>query len=278
MTWHIDNALLDRYTAEALSDAGMASVELHVTTCGTCRSLVAARTDGAAQVRVKHALDATLDTPRAGFLERALERVGLGDADSRIVGATLALHGSWLAACVLTLAFVAMAASAGPGRVGLAVFLVAAPLVPLAGVALAYGPRADPTFEIAMAASMPGGRVALLRTLAVTAPAIPALVVLSLFLPFGPLAFTWLLPALGLAAATLALGTFLPLTQAATGVAAVWLLGAGVALAGAPRSSAEVFVRGFAAFRPSGQLLFIVLGVASLLLVGLRRAEFETAR
>ena len=278
MTWHVDNALLDRYTAEALSDAGMASVELHVTTCATCRGLVAARTDGATRARVKQALDVRLDTPRAGFLERALERVGLNDSDSRIVGATLALHGSWLAACVLTLAFVAMAASAGPGRVGAAVFLVAAPLVPLAGVALAYGPRADPTFEIALAASMPGGRVALLRTLAVTAPAIPGLVVLSLFLPFGPLAFAWLLPAVGLAAATLALGTLLPPTQVATGLAAVWLLGAGVTLAGAPRSSAEVFVRGFAAFRPSGQLLFIVLGVASLLLVGLRRAEFETAR
>lgn len=278
MTWHVDNALLDRYTAEALSDAGMASVELHVTTCATCRALVAARSDGGARTRVKQALDVRLDTPPAGFLERALERVGLNDSDSRIIGATLALHGSWLAACVLTLAFVALAASAGPGRAGLAVFLVAAPLVPLAGVALAYGPRADPTFEIAMAASMPGGRVALLRTLAVTAPAMPALVVLSLFLPFGPLAFAWLLPAMGLAAATLALRTFLPLANAAAGLGAVWLLGAGVALAGAPRSSAEVFVRGFAAFRPSGQLVFAFLGVASFVLVMLRRAEFETAR
>jgi hypothetical protein len=278
MTWHVDNALLDRYTAEALSDAGLASVELHVTTCGSCRSLVAARSDDSAQARVKAALDARLDTPPAGFLERMLERVGLDDSDARIVGATLALHGSWLAACVLTLGFVAVAATAGPERAGLAAFLVAAPLVPLAGVALAFGPRADPTFEIAMAASMPGGRVALLRTLAVTAPAIPALVALSAFLPFGPLAFAWLLPALGLAAATLALRTFLPLANAATVLAAVWLLGAGTALAGAPRSSAEVYVRGFAAFRPSGQLVFAFLGAASFVLIRLRRAEFETAR
>ncbi|MDQ3569201.1 MAG: hypothetical protein M3450_01530 [Actinomycetota bacterium] len=278
MTWHIHTDLLDGYESEALSAAGMASVEMHVTNCESCRSQVAARADASAQARVMQALAERLDTPRAGWMERALRLGGLSDADARVVGATLALHGSWLVACVLTLAFVVLAATTGPERAGLAGFLVAAPLVPLAGVALAYGPRVDPTFEIATAAALPGARIVVLRTLAVTAPAIPAIAVLSLFLPVGPLAFAWLLPALGLAAASLALGTLMPLVQAATGLGVLWLLGTAVGLAGAPRTSAEAFVGGVAAFRPSGQLLFASLSAVSLLLVALRRAEFEIVR
>jgi hypothetical protein len=278
MTWHVDAALLERYASEALSAAGMASVEMHVTSCEWCRSQVAARGDGPAQARVKLSLDEHLDTPPAGWMERALRLGGLRDSDARIIGATLALHGSWLVASVLTLAFVVLATTTGPERAGLAAFLVAAPLVPLAGVALAYGPRVDPTFEIATAATLPGARIVALRTVAVTAPAIPAIAVLSLFLPAGPLAFAWVLPALGLAAATLALGTLMPLARAATGLAALWVVGAGVGLTGAPRTSAEAFVSGIAAFRPSGQLLFASLAAVSFLLAALRRAEFEIAR
>lgn len=278
MTWHIDTQLLDRYASEELSAAGMASVEMHVTNCGVCRSQVAAGADTSVQDRVKHALDDRLDTPPAGWIERALRVGGLSEADARIVGATLALHGSWLVACLLTLGFVVMAATAGPERAALAAFLVAAPLVPLAGVALAYGPRVDPTFEIATAATMPGARIVVLRTLAVTAPAIPAIALLSLLLPVGPLSFAWLLPALGLATATLALGTIMPVVHAATGLAALWLAGAGVGLAGAPRTSAEAFVGGLAAFRPSGQVLFASLCALSLVVVALRRSELEIAR
>lgn len=278
MTWHVDTALLERYASDQLSDAGMASVELHVTTCASCRALVAGRADGDARARVKAALNEHLDTPPASWMERALGRAGVGDADARIVGATLALHWSWLAACLLTLAFVVLATTTGPERAGLAAFLVAAPLVPLAGVGLAYGPRVDPTYEVATAASVPATRIVLLRTLAVTAPVVPVIAVLSLFLPVGPLAFAWVLPALGLAAATLALGTLMPLVQAATGLAALWVVGAGVGLAGAPRTSAEAFVHGIAAFRPAGQLLFASLAAVSFLLAALRRAEFETAR
>ena len=281
MTWHVDTDMLDRYVTAQLSDAGMASVEMHVTTCPSCRTLVSAGAGAggvAAQERVKRAIDDRLDTPPASWLERGIHRAGIGDADARIVGATLSLHGSWLVASVVALTLVVLALSAGPERTGLAVFLVLAPLIPLVGVALAYGPRVDPTFEISTAATVPGIRIVLLRTLAVTVPTIPTIAALSLMLPFGPLAFAWLLPALGLAAASLALGTVMSLSRATTGMAALWLVGATLSLAGASRASAEEFVRGFAAFRPSGQLLFASLLAASVALTVLRRAEFETAR
>lgn len=279
MTWHADTTLLRRYASAQLSDAGMASVEMHVTSCASCRALVAAQSDHRPIERVKLAIDERLDTPRTGWAERTLVRTGLDERDARLIGATLSLHGSWLAACVLALSFAALATSVGPERLGLAAFLVLAPLVPLLGVALAFGPRVDPTHEIATAASLPTTRIILLRTLAVTGPIMPALALLSLLLPAGwALSFAWLLPAAGLAAATLALGTVMSLNRAAAGTAVVWLAGAAVGFLTAPRASAEAFVQGFAAFGPSGQLLFVAVGAASILLAALRRAEFETVR
>jgi hypothetical protein len=279
MTWHADTTLLRRYASAQLSDAGMASVEMHVTSCPSCRTLVVAQSDGARCQRVKQMIDERLDTPGIGWGERSLLRTGLDERDARLISATLSLHGSWLAACVLALAFAALATSVGPERAGLAAFLVAAPLVPLLGVALAFGARVDPTYEIATAASLPTTRIILLRTLAVTGPTMPVLAFLSLLLPAAwALSFAWLLPAAGLAVAALALGTVMSLNRAAVGLATLWLVGATIGFYTAPRTSAEAFAKGFAAFRPSGQLLFVALGVASIVLVALRRGEFETVR
>lgn len=281
MTWHVDPTLLQRYRSDQLSDSRMASVEMHITACPPCRSLVAAEADGATQeagVRVKQAVDDRLDEGPLAWLQRALRRMGVNDRDAGVLAATLSLHGSWVGALALAMTFAVVATSTGPEGVGLATFLVAAPLVPLAGVAVAYGPRVDPTHEIALAASVPTARVILLRTLAVTAPALPLIMVLSLLVPGGVLAFAWLLPALGLATVSLALGTVLPLNRAAVGLAGAWVIAAVASLTGAPRTSAEAFVRGFAAFRPTGQLLCAAVAVLSAVMAALRRYEFETAR
>lgn len=281
MSWHVDATLLRHYRDQELTDARMASVEMHVTSCPSCRALVATEVDGVTRVageRVKLALDDRLDRPPAGWLAEALHRVGVNDGDAGLLTATLSLHGSWLAVLALAILFGLVAAASGPDGTGLAAFLVVAPLVPLAGVAMAYGPRVDPTHEIALAASVPAARVILLRVLAVTVPALPVMVALSLLLPGGLLAFAWLLPALGLAAASLALGTVVPLHRAAVGLAAGWAIGAAVAFAEAPRAGADAFVHRFAAFRPSGQLLFAAVAAASLVLAARRRAAFETVR
>ncbi len=281
MTWHADATLLRRYRSSSLSDASMASVELHVTTCRSCRALAAAALDGPgsdARDRVKQGLDRRLDEPAWGRLGTILGRLPLSDGDAGLLRATLSLHGSWLAACVLALAFVALASSTGPEGPSLAAFLVAAPLVPLAGVAAAFGPRVDPTYETAMAAPMPATRVILVRTLAVTLPALPVIVAFSAFLPGGALAFAWLLPAAGLAGATLALGTVLPLHRAAVLLAVAWMVVALGGLAGAPRTSAEAFVQGFVGFRPEGQALSAIVAALSMGLAVLRRARFEIAR
>ena len=55
------------------------------------------------------------------------------------------------------------------GTHGVAVFLALAPLLPMVGVALAYGPTADPAYEIAAATPYSGVRLLALRTAFVVA-------------------------------------------------------------------------------------------------------------
>lgn len=280
MTWHVDTTLLRQYRLGQLGDARVASLELHLTACPPCRSLIAAEADAvteASLARVKESIDDELHAKGVTRLQRALRGMGLGDSDAGVLVATLSLHGSWLAAFALALSFALLAAWTGPERLGVATFLVVAPLVPLLGVALAYGPRVDPTYEISLATSMPTDRIVLLRTVAVTVPALPVLLVFSLLLPGGLLAFAWLLPATGLATASLALGTLMSPTKVAVCVAVLWVMGAVTSLANAPRTSVESFVQGFAAFRPSGQVLCAAVAAISVVLAALRRSAFETA-
>jgi hypothetical protein len=48
------------------------------------------------------------------------------------------------------------------------------PVLPVAGVALAYGRRVDPAYEVLAATPLAGGRLLLVRALAVVAPAVVA--------------------------------------------------------------------------------------------------------
>jgi hypothetical protein len=282
VNWHLEPDELRRYAASTLGTARAASVEAHLVACGECRARIATVVDPAAMAsvaRVKEAIDARIDAPAVGAVERVLSRLGVGRVDARIVAVTFTLLGSWLGASVVALAFVAVASATGPERAGYATFLVLAPLVPLAGVALTFGPRVDPTHELAVAAPVPSSRIVLLRALVVTFSAVAATAALSLVLPgWSALAFAWLLPALALTGASLALGTVLHPDRAAVALGVVWLAGAGAGLVGAPRTTVASFVQGFAAFRPAGQLLAALVAVASLALVTARHAAFETSR
>jgi hypothetical protein len=279
MNWHLEPAVVHRYAAGQLGASQAASVDAHMTACGACRALAAGVADGDVLDRVKAGIDARIDMPPITAVERVARRLGVGTIDARIVAVTFTLLGSWLGASVLALSFAVVASAAGSERGGFAAFLVLAPLVPVAGVALAFGPRVDPAYEMAAAAPVPSTRIVLLRSLVVIGSALPAIALLSLALPgWSALAFAWLLPSLGLTAAALALGTVVAPARAAVGLGALWLVGAGVGLAGAPRSSVETFVEGFAAFRPAGQALFAVVAVLSVVMLSARHTAYEVAR
>ncbi|MGV4981846.1 hypothetical protein ACVB8X_11530 [Streptomyces sp. NRAIS4] len=137
-----------------------------------------------------------------------------------------AVRGAWLPA-VLVVAAGALALAYGAGFPGArALLLAVAPVVPVAGIALSYGPHADPLHEIAAATPGGGLRLALTRTVAVLAVSVPLLTLTGLLLPASgaPAAAAWLLPGLALALGTLALASFVGCRAAALLTGGGWLV------------------------------------------------------
>ncbi|MEV4622209.1 hypothetical protein AB0J74_26295 [Asanoa sp. NPDC049573] len=214
-TWHVPDDDLRRYAGRGLAPPLLWSTETHLAACPGCRSRVAAFVtvdDGWAR------LDAALDAPRPGPVERLLVAVGVPDHTARLLTATPALRLSWLAAVGVTLVLTALVAHA----VNPTVFLGVAPLLPLLGVAASFGPGIDPTYEITVTSPVHGFRLLLLRCVTVLAANIMLGAVASVFLP----GFTagWFLPSLALTVATLLLSSRVSPVFAAVGVGAVWVL------------------------------------------------------
>lgn len=164
-----------------------------------------------------------LDAPQPSRLERVLRRVGFSSATARLVGATPALRRSWAAALAVVVLIGLGAASDDPDNIY--AMLVLAPLLPVVGVALAYGPTVDPVHEIGLATPMRGLRLLLIRSATVVTIAVAVLagaVVLSA--ASNVLAVVWLLPALALT--SIAVGTMTVTTprRAVAAVSVGWAL------------------------------------------------------
>jgi hypothetical protein len=218
MTWHADATTLARYAGGAVDAVTAGSVEAHLTGCAECREALAPYADGAR-------LDATwagvvdrLDRPRATAAERALRALGVRDDRARLLAATPSLRTSWLLSVLLVVTFAMVAGWAeGDGLV----FLLVAPLLPVAGVAAAYGPGVDAAYEVGVAAPFGGVRLLLLRSLAVLTFSVAVCGAAGLAVP--GLGAAWLLPALALSAATLALTTVTTPAVAAAVASLAWL-------------------------------------------------------
>lgn len=226
MTWHTHPERLAMYAAGTLTGPPADSVEAHLLGCAECRARVA----GQAPVPddVWTSIVAAIEEPRATVLERALVRMGCPLHTARLLAATPSLRASWLFAVTATLLFAAVAARILPGVRGFAFYLVLAPLVPLLGVAAAYragGRTNDLMDELATAAPMPNEWLLLLRSLAVLL--VSSVIVAAgaaVGLPhLGWLSVAWLMPALALTSASLALATVMPLRVAAAALGIVWL-------------------------------------------------------
>jgi signal transduction histidine kinase len=209
---------------------------------------------------------------RAGVTRERTERVwgligtdGARDRFTRVVAATPSLRRSWLVAIAVCLLVEAWSARTEPRLVP--VFLVLAPLVPVGGVALAYGPWADPMFEVTQASPTSGFRVLLLRTVAVLGASGLVLALASLVLPGADAtAVAWLLPALALSLTSLVLATFMPLMRSATVVVASWFVV--VAWSIVDRDIASMF-------GGTGQLAFFTTAVVASIGLALRRHHLE---
>jgi hypothetical protein len=224
--WHLDDDALRRYVERTDSLAEGASAEQHLLSCEPCR----ARVTAAASVTELSVIDFAavwdrtrdaVEVPRPSAFERLLRGVGLPAQEARLVAVASAFRGVWLTGVAAVLAFATIAAALGHAR-GMWVFLSVAPIVPCLVVASSYDPWMDPALEPELVTPYPMLRLILLRTIAVLALALPAVLVSGLLIPTQePLA--WLLPAVGFVAVVLAASTWFSPLRSAVVVSSLWL-------------------------------------------------------
>lgn len=221
-TWHADRQLLEAYVRGALDAVGGASVEQHLTRCTDCRAAIRPLVDQHALERAWHGINDAVSSPPLPLPIRLARRVGVREPTAVLLAATASLRTSWVASSLVALAFATLAVGLA-GEYTLAPFLLVAPMVPVVGVAAAYGPQHDPLETLVVTAPYGRTRLIMLRTLAVLVSVLPAAVVLGLFLP-GPvwLAVAWLGPALTMVPVLLALASFVGPRNAAAAVAIAW--------------------------------------------------------
>jgi hypothetical protein len=222
--WHLDDAQLAAYLQKRTALPLTASLEAHLLRCPTCRARLRPTVDRPRLDRVwDRVVDDVCATPTR--TERVAARLGVHERDSLLVGVAPAVRGSWLLSVVLCvlITLATVATELGGDRRGFVVFLVVAPLVPVAVVALSYGQEADPLWETSLATGFPPLRLLLLRSGAVLVTAVPVTVVAAWILPgSGWTAATWLLPSLACTTTTLALTTWFAVRRSAIAVGTVW--------------------------------------------------------
>lgn len=220
-TWHVDDDALRDWVEGVAGPLLSASVEQHVERCAQCRHTVSRLLPAELRNPFDRVL-AAVEVPTPGPVERLLVRFGLAASDARVAASTPALRAPWIAAMVGVVAFVTVAAILADVG-GLALFLLVAPLVPVAGVVAAYGPSADPMYEVVLVAPYATVRIVLLRAALVLATSVPLVVVAGLPLPGDSVvAVAWLLPSAGFIAVVLTASTWVDPLHAATTVAVGW--------------------------------------------------------
>jgi hypothetical protein len=111
---------------------------------------------------------------------------------------------------------------------GSLLFTFTAPVVPLVGVALAYGRGVDPAHTLTSVTPMAGQRLLFLRSCAVLVPALLLCTLAAVLMPSPATVWTagfWLLPSLTLVAGSLVLSRWLHLGTSSAVVGGLWLAG-----------------------------------------------------
>lgn len=253
--WHAGDAALQEFSDGTVGPVMGASVESHLMQCAACRSRLTAITPPEPLDEVWLAIRERVEPEEAGVIERLLGRLGLSHESSRLLAAVPALRGAWVLGMSAALLFSGIAAAFG-GNLGLSLFVLVAPLAPVAGVAAAYGGDADPSHDIVMTAPYSAGRLLCLRTAGVLASTIPAAALAGLVLP-GPtwLALAWLGPAAAGISIALLAAPYTGMTVASGAIAIGWT----VAVAGATRLREPLIL-----VEPAMQAAFYTLTAAGI--------------
>ena len=263
-TWHADHDLLAAYVAGALDPINGASVEQHLDRCAECRLAIRPLVDAPALDRVWAEVRDVVDSPALPLTGRVARRLGVSEPNAMLLAATASLRTAWLASAFVALGFAAAAVLWSGGN-ALAPFLLIAPLVPVLGVASAYGPHEDPLESLVVTAPYGRTRLILLRTLGVLVSVLPFAIPLGFVLP-GPvwLGVAWLGPALALVPVLMALSSFVGPRAGAAVVAIGW---SGVVLLSVRQLPATWPVES------SQQLVYLALAGVSLVVLFVRSRQ-----
>jgi hypothetical protein len=217
--WHVDTESIAAYRDGRLGPVPAASLEAHVLRCAACREAIAAAAAADDRSHAAHSARWTAVADRIDVPGRRL-------VDRRwwvqlTVGSPLLLRSAVL--LVIALAGVPLLLAIESPRAAAAAFWAVAPIVPLAGAALAYRREIEPAGALAAATPMASLPLLLVRSLVVFAAAAPVAALTALALPVPwHLLIGWLLPGVAFPAIVLAVGTRTDPTPVAVGLAVTW--------------------------------------------------------
>jgi hypothetical protein len=267
--WHVPKGQLERFAAVDTSPLpidAVWSVEAHLESCPDCRDELA-RIVPAGSPEIAALVDNAytgLDERLAGLPATPRPRPAR-ELVQRLTGGLLI---SRLAACVAILIAAALldVASHAGGADALSWVLLAAPVLPLVGVAASWSRALDPAHDLVAATPTAGLPLLLQRTLAVLLVVVPISLLAGAFSDVGDQA-TWLLPCIALTAAAIALGGLVGMARATWAIAAAWTIGV-VAPALAEQASP-------AALEPSALPAWAALAALAAGVTALRRDSYR---
>jgi hypothetical protein len=259
-SWHVADELFASYVRGNAGAVAGTSLEQHLVHCATCRTRMADHVDPLPLDALWGRIHAEASAPQPSWMQRVLGRAHVSDGDALLLATAPSLRGSWFAGVVATLLFTMLADLFHDG-VGVALFLLVAPLIPVAGVALAHGTDVDPSYEVTVAAPYSSNRLLLLRTAAVLVTSLPLALVAGLIPAYGRTGVLWLIPALAFTSVLLAASTWINPTHVAIFLACVWT----VAVMSATRVLDPEVV-----LAPSLLLSYVGLGLAAALVLRVR--------
>lgn len=265
MSWHVDHELLVHYQGGRLGDTASFSVEAHLVGCAPCRRLISDAIDPARRDQLWAGVIDRMDWPDPRRAERALARVGVPAHTARLLAMTPSIRMSWLLSMV-TVLVAAVVASHSFGE-GPFLFLVVAPLVPVAGIAVSFGRSIDPLYEVGLATPTGGFRLMLIRATSVLVSSLAVSMVPAVLLTEARWMVVWMIPALAVTVLTLLVSTVISVSAAAGVVCTLWLVGVAMTELGASTR--------YAAFGASAQMTFGGLALGSAALLMIRRQSFE---
>jgi hypothetical protein len=217
MSPHPHPAVIARYAdrESGLDEVTVWSLEVHLQECADCRARLAggARDDDRSLLaRVAAELDREIAAGPPPVRRRRWSPVRNRWLVARLV--------PWLIMTVAVLGCAVLLQALLPDVPSLVLLL--APVAPLPGVAIAWSRRHDPAWELIAGTPAAGLAMLLRRTAAVLAVVVPVLALAST--RTGVSLAVALLPCLAFTAATIALGAFVGVRHAATGLSVVWAL------------------------------------------------------